>query len=203
VFGGEIILKKEDDMLRGSVVAVILVSLVVPMNQLLGQGRDVKVMLRNGGMIEGELLCVQDSSLLVGAAIELARENPSDPTAGVKRIPTSKVAVVTMEGSSYVLLGVGLGLVVGALAGGAIAASQIEEPRNLGEAVVMPLGNAMGIGAGALIGGLGGMLLGGIIGGAASQSERNITQNSPGGMALLSQFAKYPDGEPEFLKAVP
>ena len=190
-------------MLRGPVVAVILLSLALPMNQLLGQGSDVKVMLRHGGMIEGELLCVQYSSLLVEAAIELARENPSDPTAGVKRLPTSQVAVVKIEGNSYVPLGVGLGLVVGALAGAAIGASQTEEPKNLGEALIEPLEAGTNALAGTLIGGLGGMLLGGIIGGTTSRSEQSITHNSPGGMASLSQYAKYPEGEPEFLKAVP
>jgi hypothetical protein len=190
-------------MSRGPIVAVILISLALPVNQLFGRGKDVKVMLRQGGMIEGELLCVQDSSLLVAAAMELARENPSDPTAGVKRIPISKIAVVTIEGSSYVLLGMGLGVVAGALVGGAIAASQAEEPRDFAEAMFLPMANTMGLAWGAMIGGLGGILLGGIIGGAASDSERNITQNSPGGMALLSQFARYPDGEPEFLRAVP
>jgi hypothetical protein len=190
-------------MLRGPVVAVMLLSLALPMNQLLGQGTDVKVMLRHGGMIQGELLCVQDSSLLVAAAIESAKENPSDPTAGVKRIPISQVAVVKIEGNSYVPLGIGLGLVAGGLAGAAIGASQTEEPKNLGEAAFMPVEATMNTWAGALIGGLGGMLLGGIVGGAASRSEQNITHNSPGGMASLSQYAKYPDGEPEFLRAVP
>ena len=190
-------------MLRGPIVAVMLFPLALPMNQLLGQGTDVKVMLRHGGMIQGELLCVQDSSLFVEAEIELVKENPSDPTAGVKRIPISQVAVVKIEGNSYVPVGVGLGLVAGGLAGAAIGASQTEEPRNLGEAFVRPIEAASGALVGALIGGLGGMLLGGIIGGAASRSEQSITHNSPGGMASLSQYAKYPDGEPEFLKVIP
>jgi hypothetical protein len=190
-------------MLHRSVIAVILLSLALPVNQLLGQGTDVKVMLRHGGMIQGELLCVQDSSLLVAAEIDLVKENPSDPTAGVRRIPTSQVAVVTIEGNSYVPLGIALGLLAGALAGGVIGASQTKEPKNLVEAIIEPMEGGTNALAGTLIGGLGGMLLGGIIGGTASHKEQSITHNSPGGMASLSQYAKYPDGEPKFLKAVP
>jgi hypothetical protein len=105
---------------------------------------------------------------------------------------------VTVEGKSWVLVGTGVGLVGGTLAGALIGAATTEPSvETLGMSTI-----GGGI-EGALIGGLSGLFLGLVVGGALSQSDQVIAPNEFGAPIVLQRFAEYPDGEPDFLRAIP
>lgn len=183
-------------------VAIAVLS-ILSVNSLFGQGKDVKVMLHQGRVIEGELLCVQGSSVVVAVETGSHKTTASALAASVMRIPNSQIAVVTVEGNSHAVLGLCLGTLGGMVVGAVIGASKTEEPKDILGAVVQPMVEGANITAGMLYGGLGGMVLGTIIGGAASTKEQKITKDTPGGFTSLSQYARYAEGEPEFLHSVP
>jgi hypothetical protein len=95
---------------------------------------EVKIYLNNGQEIEGELVSVRDSSVLI--AVESGHIPPGlpIPIQGILAINDTLVSHVIVEGSSHVLTGMGVGfvggtfggMVIGMLAGSAAATDPVE-----------------------------------------------------------------------------
>jgi hypothetical protein len=156
-----------------------------------GEGADVAVVLRSGQKIEGELVSVRESSLLIAT-----------PTENIIPIRDANVSHVIVQGNSHELVGAGVGLVSGLLIGGLVAAMEIESSEREGDfggAFRWAFGGAVvSVGLGAVAG----TLVGTGIGAAASQSDIEVSLDVPAERSALKKLARYPDKEPEFLKAI-
>lgn len=175
--------------------------LATPLSLLHGQGKEVAILLRNGHKVDGELLSVRDSSVLLAVQSIPGDDNLFTSVAGVAEIPNRQMVAVTVEGKSRVLLGVGLGLVGGTLAGAVIggAAGASREP-----SLESGLNTAAGTLVGAMVGGLAGLAIGLVVGAGMSQSDQSIAPNSFGeAHRALQRLARYPDNEPESLRSIP
>jgi hypothetical protein len=156
-----------------------------------GQGADVAVILTNGQKIEGELISIRDSSLLIATA-----------TGNTIPIRDTNVSRMIVQGNSHVLVGGGVGLLSGLLIGGLVAGMEIESLEREGD-----VGGAFrwvfgGAGVSVGLGALAGTLVGVGIGAAASQSDIDVSLDVPAERSALKKLARYPDNEPEFLEQV-
>jgi len=159
-------------------------------------GKEIKVLLRSGEAVKGELIAVRSNAILIAKESGLDDTELAEDATSITLVPKDRIARVSIEGKSYVLVGALIGLPTGILAGAAIgAATSNRQPGSADEAVgavFAPVG-------GALIGCLVGPLLGMIVGGAASERDMDI---EPGEVEQLGKFARYKEGEPEYLQRV-
>jgi hypothetical protein len=169
-------LRKEDKMRIKNFLARLVVlnylSLCAPALAS-AQGVTVIVACVTGQNIEGELLVVGDSTVwvktgpLIGS-IPLVGED----SAMALKLYSGDIKAITVEGSSKVLLGAGLGVVLGAALGAGTAEYRWQ-------------------GQGALFGGVTCGLVGTLIGALATRSAKTYIQDSHGGFAFLSEYARY------------
>jgi hypothetical protein len=176
----------------------ILTFIMITQTMLFAGGSEVTVWLKNGARYEAELLAVRDSSILLSmlkhADDAMLLKNPSV----VSVIKIDSIIRVMEEGHSYLLVGMGLGLVTGTVVGGVVGASESKSNDPIVNAFTQPIGTAADI----LIGGLIGLGAGALVGGAASSSDQVYLINSPSGRAALRLSSRYPEGEPDFIKVL-
>ena len=161
---------------------------------------EVKIYLNNGQEIEGELVSVRDSSVLIAVESEHIPSGLPPPIQGILAINDTLVSHVIVEGSSHVLLGMGVGfvggtfggMVIGMLAGSAAATDPVERT----------FGASFGGGEGAMVGALTGTLLGGLIGGSASESDIEVSLSVPSERSALKKLARFPDKEPKSFQVI-
>jgi hypothetical protein len=163
------------------------------------EGVDVVLLLRNGREVEGKLVSVRDSSVLIDVEDEDVPPGLSTQIRGILAIKDTMISRFALEGSSHVLLGMGLGFLggslVGAAGGEAVASSEKDE-------FSRELAATLGAGIYASIGMVAGTLVGGLIGAAASQPDIEVSPSAPAERSALKKLARYPDQEPEFLQEV-
>jgi hypothetical protein len=173
------------------------------------QGTDVVVLLTSGQEIEGELVSVRDSSVLIAA--ESGRIPPGLPAQvhGILAIKDTMVTRFVVQGSSNVFLGMGLGLLGGIVVGGAIGAisySPPARPEGVVAAIVWPYVEQTSLGGaitdGMLIGAVVGTAAGAVVGAAASETDIEVGLSVPAERSALKKLARYPDKEPEFLEGI-
>jgi hypothetical protein len=179
------------------------------------QGTDVVILLVSGQEVEGELVSVRDSSVLIAVDRESIPPGLPPPIQGILAIKDTLVSHVVVEGSSHVLLGTGLGLVAGVVGGGAIGAASYspQPPPNpkgpfeaIGVAVAYPFVEGARAGSyvvgGMLIGAVVGALVGAGVGAATSKSDIEVNLFVPAERSALKKVARYPDKEPKALERI-
>jgi hypothetical protein len=173
------------------------------------QGTDVVVLLTTGQEIEGELVSVRDSSVLIATEDEDVPSALSTGVKGILGIKDTMISHVTIEGNSNVLLGMGLGFLGGTVAGGVIGANSYTPappPADFGGALAYafgePIAHGGAIAGGMLIGALVGTAAGAAVGAATSKSDIDVNLDVPAEQSALKKLARYPDKEPEALKRI-
>ena len=153
-------------------------------------GAEITLSKTNGSEINGELLSVRDSSITICAEYSVAEEELANLTYLITIVRTDEMQELTIEGSSYVWVGVGAGLLVGAGIGYIVANTASND-----------------VTYGALIGGgliiIAASVAGGLIGKSLSDEEFVLQEIPPGfDFSLLKSFARYPEEEPEYLRSI-
>jgi len=158
-------------------------------------GAEITVSKKNGTEINGELLSVRDTSIIICSDIGLSETELARINYPIYNIRNNEIKEVTVEGGWYIWSGMGYGGLGGALLGVALAAATYEKSSYLSEAGVI-----------IIVGGLGtlvGAIAGGIVGYALSTDDAILLDIPPGyDFSLLKSLARYPDKEPEFLRAI-
>lgn len=190
-----------DDMKISWKAALILI-LAILCHPLIASadGREMTFMLTDGKTMKGELLSVRTGSFMValhpGRSESELRQFPD----AVVEIPFEKVGAVEISGRSNVLIWTALGLIGGAMVGGALGSADANDSdHNLGEAFAEPFS----IMAGAMVGGLIGMGVGAVVGLSTSTSDQTIDTAGAMNLEYFRQHARYRNGEPDFLSGIP
>lgn len=157
-------------------------------------GAEVNFLLNNKTEIEGELLSVRDSSLIICTEYSATEEELANSVYPVILVRNNEIQEITIEGNSYVWWGIGIGYLTGAIIGYLLGQTGATND-NTDQAF-------SGLGGG-ILGGLIGLAAGGGIGYAFS-TEEFVLQEIPSGynFYFLKTLARYPDKEPEYLKVV-
>ena len=170
--------------------------LTVPANDLLADGADVVLLLNSGSEVSGELLSVRENAILIartsGTTDEVLERFPD----AISVVPYESVQKVTIDGNSYVLLGLGLGLVTGVAVGFAVAPDAHED--NSPGQLVDGINSTYSVSIGGLIG----LALGTVVGAAASTGDNEMETSTFKSPYSLKPYARYQEDEPEFLKAI-
>ena len=148
-------------------------------------GAEVSLLLRDGTETYGELLSVRDSTMTICKEYSATEEELARFTYSISIITNTEIQELTIEGSSYVWTG----MVGGNLVGGLIGILVAEE--------------GLAILAGIMVGGALGIIAGGIIGYALSTEEYMLQEIPPDyNWSILKPLSRYPDEEPEYLRAI-
>jgi len=148
-------------------------------------GAEVSLLFRDGAETYGELLSVRDSTMTICKEYSATEEELARFTYSISIITNTEIQELTIEGSSYVWPGIIGGQIVGGLIGIFVA----EE--------------GLAILAGLMVGGALGIIGGGIIGYALSTEEYILQEIPPDyNWSILKPLSRYPDEEPEYLRAI-
>ena len=150
-------------------------------------------MFKDGTKTNGELLSVRDSAMILCTENSATEEELTKLSYPILLFPNNKIQRLTIEGSNLVLEGVIAGQLVGGLIGILVTTSSKESRGYKGLAVA----------AGMIGGGLPGMLVGGITGHELSKEEYILQDIPPDyNWLILKPLSRYPDEEPDYLKAI-
>ena len=157
------------------------------------EGAEVTLSLQNGKEINGELLSVRDSTMIICTEHSAKEEELTSLKYPINTVRNDEIKELTIEGSNYVLAGLGIGIAVVTVIGYLVGKGGVTGA--VGSSAAVPLGTG------------GGFLLGAIVGpliGWAASTEEYILQEIPLGydMTFLKPLARYPDEEPEYLRAI-
>ena len=157
-------------------------------------GAEVKLLLYNKTEIEGELLSVRDSALIICTEYSATEEELANSIYPVIPVRNNEIQEITIEGNSYVWWGIGIGYLTGAIIGYLLGQTGATNDKT--DQAFSGLG-------GGILGGLIGLAAGGGIGYAFS-TEEFVLQEIPSGynFYFLKPLARYPDKEPEYLKVI-
>ena len=146
-------------------------------------GVEVSLLLKSGDVVNGELLSVRDSNMILCSEYAAKEEELTERIYPISIISNKDIQQVTIEGSSWIWEGIAAGAFVGGLTGMLIASEGLE---------VM---------AGLVIGTWIGLTAGWVTGYALS-TEEYVLQNVPTNYnwAILKHLSRYHDKEPEYLQ---
>ncbi|MCK5086509.1 MAG: hypothetical protein KAQ90_03265, partial [Melioribacteraceae bacterium] len=121
------------------------------------EGAEVTVLLKDGTEIYGELLSVRDSSIIICTEYSASEEELANLTYTIVTIPNGKIQELTIqEGHSYVIIGMGAGIIGGYFIGLGVAWILLKDDKSdmvgIGYALIAGLGMLLGLGAGGAIG---------------------------------------------------
>ena len=160
-----------------------------------GVGAEIEVSLKDGGEISGELLSVRDSTITICTEYSATEEELAKLKYPINAVRNDEIQKVTIEGNSYVWIGVGIGILVGTAVGALVGLASSDDGY-AGETELK------GIGGGG-IGFLVGAVAGGVIGSALSKDDIVLQEIPPVyDLSFLKPLARYPDKEPEYLRAI-
>jgi len=168
---------------------------IVELEQNKNEGAEVTLSLQNGKEIIGELLSVRESSITICTEYSITEEELAKLIYPITAVRNDEIKELTLEGGNYIWAGIGYG----ALGGAALGAISFYFATEGNTHVTQ--------GAGALIGGILGVLAGAIAGGIigyTSSTDEVILQEIPTdyNWSILKPLSRYPDEEPEYLKAI-
>ena len=162
-----------------------------------GGGAEVAVVLADHHKIEGTLLSVRDTTIVISLKSEPHIRKGTLPGEDTVALNSSHIQKIIIRGHSHLLVAQGVGLVVGGVAGAIIGGAQ---PTGVGgfSGVEQGANVAQGLWLGAVIG-----LAGGTIVGLATSSpdEEFLIQENEHRLALKAR-ARYPWREPESLTKI-
>jgi hypothetical protein len=160
-------------------------------------GAEVTLLLKDGDEINGELLSVRDSAITMCTEYSATEKELASLQYPIHIIRTEKIWELTLEGSNYRWIGLGIGAVAGIGLG--IIVAENYEPRESSDRLATGFGKTC-------LGGMVGVLVAGLgrgIGELVSINEVILYEIPPGYKLLpLKSLARYPDEEPEYLKAI-
>jgi len=159
------------------------------------EGAEVTLSLQNGKEINGELLSVRESSITICTEYSITEEELAKLIYPITAVRNDEIKELTLEGGKYIWAGIGYGALGGAALGAISFYFATEGNTHITQ------------GAGALIGGILGVLAGAIVGGVigyTSSTDEVILQEIPPdyNWSILKPLARYPDEEPEYLRAI-
>jgi hypothetical protein len=151
-------------------------------------GAEVTLILFNGKEIEGELLTVRDSCLILCTEYKATESELANSTYPIILIKNNVIKELTFEGSQYFWTGLAAGYLAGSITGVQIAKSSNESP---GSWAMIGLGGVLG------------SIAGGIAGYALSKEEFVLYGIPPNyNFYFLRNFARYEDKEPEYFNTL-
>jgi len=155
----------------------------------IGVGVEVTLLLNNGNEVNGELLSVRDSIMILCAEYSATEEELAKLSYPILLFSNNEIQELTIEGSNWVWEGIA----AGAVAGGSSAlmlgfSGALGEDATKGDLAIIL---SLGIAAGWAIG-------------YALSTEEYILQEIPPDYdwSILKPLSRYPDKEPEYLKAI-
>ena len=156
-------------------------------------GAEETLSLINGTKINGELLSVRDSTITLSKKLSATEDELANLTYPINTVRNDEIQEITIEGSNYVSVGLGIGIAAGTLTGYLLGS-----PHAAGTDAIFSTEQAF-----AVIGFIVGAIVGPIVGYNLS-TEEYILQEIPLGydMSFLKPLARYPAEEPEYLKAI-
>ena len=159
-------------------------------------GAEIILLLKDGTDINGELLSVRDSTITMCTEYSATEKELAGLQYPIHTVRTDKIWEITLEGSNYIWIGLGIGTVAGIGLGILVAENYESESLESGweEIGGFCLGTMVFTGAVAVGAGIGALF-----------STNDVTlQEIPSGYKLLplKLLARYPDEEPEYLKAI-
>jgi len=163
-------------------------------------GAELTLTLIDSTEITGELLSVRDNTIIICEYYSAYDEELAELKYPILPVRNDKIQILTIEGSNNLWSGLGIGALAGTAVGisfGAIAAaSQPEDDEDPNPAstyylVTVPVGFIVGT------------LFGAGVGAATSVEEIALSDIPPGyDFSILKSLARYPDDEPEYLRAI-
>ena len=156
-------------------------------------GVEVTLSLKNGTEVNGELLSVRDNTLIICKEYSATEGELANLTYPINTIPNNEIKELTIEGDSYIWAGIGFGALGGAILGAIVGYVIAVEEKSFGVEII----------GGGLIGIIVGAIASGVVGNANSTDDV-ILQEIPMDydFSFLKPLARYPDEEPEYLKAI-
>jgi hypothetical protein len=155
-------------------------------------GAELTLLLMNGTEINGELLSIRDSTITICTEHSATEEELANLKYPINTVRNDEIQEMTIEGSNYVWTGLGIGIALGTGIG-VIIGLKIEAGLDVEN-------RAAGLG---VIGFLAGAIAGSIVGYSLSTEEFILQEIPPGyDMSLLKPLSRYPDEEPEYLRAI-
>ena len=157
-------------------------------------GAELTISEKNGAEINGELLSVRDNALTICTERSASEEELASLKYRITIIQNDEIKEVTIEGSNYLWAGIGYGALGGALLGATTFLIASEGSTHITQGAASVIGALLGALAGAIIGGVVGVL----------STDDFILQKIPPGYTFLplKSLARYPDEEPEYLRAI-
>jgi hypothetical protein len=177
-------------------VNIALVSLFLCIQSASADGKKISILLRSGREVAGELLSAREKSLVVIKVNNVSDWELMDHPESISVISQADILKVTIQGTSHhVLRGMGLGWLAGTVVSAiiGIAAPKSKDPNGMSM-------DGAGVAFGMAAGGMLGLLVGGIIGGASSWGEEEIDSDGLQDLFLFRQYARYQKDEPVCLK---
>ena len=172
---------------------------ILGIHTVLASGKEA-ILLRRGGMsVIGELLALRDSALVINVQRDASESDLQSQHGLIKVIRYSLISKITIEGHSNTLIGAAGGLAIGVLSGVAIGIGSTNPQNNIQTFGLTGISDAVG---GAAIGGLVGLAGGLIIGSAASSRGVELDFSKKWDPTVLKPYARFPDQEPEYLRAI-
>jgi hypothetical protein len=164
------------------------------------QGAEVTLLLKDGEEINGELLSVRDSTITMCTKYSATEKELASLQYPIHTVRTDKIWEITLEGSNYIWTGLGIGAVPG-IGLGILVGVNYESKSSSGKLEGLSEGIAgcfLGIMVFTAV-----AALGGVIGLIASTDDVILYEIPPGYKLLpLKSLARYPDEEPEYLRAI-
>ena len=158
------------------------------------EGAELTLLLQNGKEINGELLSIRESSVNICTEYAATEWELASLKYPITTVRNDEIKELTFEGGWYVWSGLGIGMLGGTLTG-VLVGLAIEEGRHAMISAELALG---------VIGFIAGTIIGPIVGYLLSTDDVILSEIPPGyDMSFLKPLARYPDEEPEYLKAIP
>jgi len=162
-----------------------------------GVGAEIEVLLKDGAEINGELLSARDSIFIICTEYSATEKELASLQYPIITVRNDEILELKIEGNSYPFwIGSGIGVAAGTGAFFLV----IGDPKEL-HWVTREEDFEKLVGGCLLGGGL--ISLGMLIGGLLSTDDVILTDIPPGYKLIpLKSIARYPDKEPEYLKAI-
>ncbi len=182
-------------MSRKLLAAFLFLVIAVPAGSLIAQGAEVVLALKDGRRVDGELLSVRDSSIVLSTNMRLSEHDLTELADLLVVVRSEEILHVIIKGKSNILSGMGEGLLLGGAIGGALGLLTGDDKSGFIRFTAAEKAGWGAIGFGAV-----GLIIGTITGIASSTSDKMIEPLPDFDFSLLKQLARYKTGEPEFLK---
>jgi hypothetical protein len=161
-------------------------------------GAELTITLKDSTEIKGELLSVRDNTITICEYYSASDEELIKITYPIFSVRNDEIKELTIEGSNNLWSGLGIGALAGPAFGATLATLiVVTDPVQEGDQPI--LAYMILVPAGFIAGTLFGAGIG-----AANSVEEIILHNIPPGydLSILKPLARYPEKEPEFLKAI-